>query len=182
MIIGLTGRNAAGKGTAAEYLVELGFEYHSLSDAIRDVLSARGQAPTRERMIAAGRELREAGGPGALARQILSKLTSNGRYVVDSFRNPGEVEVFRECGRKFALLEVRADELVRFDRLRARGRVGDASSIEEFREHERAELTGNAVGQQLLATAALSDVHVNNDTDLHALQKDLDQIVAALSR
>jgi dephospho-CoA kinase len=177
MIIGLTGRNAAGKGTAAEYLVELGFEYHSLSDAIRDVLSGRGEAPTRERMIAAGRELRESGGPGALAKQILSKLKPGNRYVVDSFRNPGEVEVFRDCGRRFVLIEVQADEHVRFERLRSRGRVGDAETIEEFRKHESAELTGNAVGQQLLATAELADAQVDNDTDISALRVGIDLIL-----
>ena len=180
MIIGLTGRNAAGKGTAAEYLVELGFEYHSLSDAIRDVLAERGQPPTRELMIAAGRELREAGGPGALARQILAKLQPGQHYVVDSFRNPGEVEVFRDSGRRFALLEVQADELVRFERLQARGRVGDANTIEEFRAHERAELTGNAVGQQLLATAELANIRVANDGEIEALREGIDLILKTL--
>ena len=177
MIIGLTGRNAAGKGTAAEYLVEHGFRYHSLSDAIRDVVAARGQEPTRDVMIAVGRELRESGGPGALAKQILAKLSADGKYVVDSFRNPGEVDVFRSCGRRFVLLEICADELIRFERLRARGRVGDASELSAFRDHEKAELTGNAVGQQLLATAALADAQVENNNDISVLRAGLDIII-----
>ena len=37
MIIGLTGRNAAGKGAAAEFLKSKGFAFHSLSDVIRDI-------------------------------------------------------------------------------------------------------------------------------------------------
>ena len=180
MIIGLTGRNAAGKGTVADYLVELGFSYHSLSDAIRDVVTEREQEPTREIMIATGRELREAGGPGALARQILAKLTVGGNFVVDSIRNPGEVEVLRNSGHRFMLLEVQADELIRFERLRARGRVGDAATIEEFRAHERAELTGNAVGQQLLATAEMADAQVDNDSDVSALRASVDLLLATV--
>ena len=35
MIVGLTGRNASGKGTVAAWLESQGFGYTSLSDAIR---------------------------------------------------------------------------------------------------------------------------------------------------
>ena len=38
-IIGLTGRNAAGKGTVATMLKKRSFEYHSLSDTLRNELS-----------------------------------------------------------------------------------------------------------------------------------------------
>ena len=41
-IIGLTGRNAAGKGTVANLLKERTFEYHSLSNTLRDELKIRG--------------------------------------------------------------------------------------------------------------------------------------------
>ena len=37
-IIGLTGRNASGKGTVASFLMKLSFVYHSLSDTLRNEL------------------------------------------------------------------------------------------------------------------------------------------------
>ena len=40
-IIGLTGRNAAGKGTVADLLKKRDFIYHSLSDTLREELSKR---------------------------------------------------------------------------------------------------------------------------------------------
>ena len=98
MIFGLTGKNAAGKGTAAEFLVACGFTYHSLSDVIREALAADGEAPTRERMIAMGNALRQRGGPGALAHAVLERLDHTHNHVVDSFRNPAEVVAFRTAG------------------------------------------------------------------------------------
>jgi hypothetical protein len=42
MLIGLTGRNAAGKGEVARYLQRKSFYYYSLSDAIREEIRSRG--------------------------------------------------------------------------------------------------------------------------------------------
>jgi len=41
LIIGLTGKNCAGKGTVAEYLAKKGFVGYSLSDIIREELSKK---------------------------------------------------------------------------------------------------------------------------------------------
>ena len=43
IIIGLTGENCAGKGTVADYLVQKGFYYYSLSDTIREELANEGK-------------------------------------------------------------------------------------------------------------------------------------------
>ena len=58
MIIGLTGRNAAGKGAAADFLKSKGFTFHSLSDVIREEVKRRGLELTRDALIATGPELR----------------------------------------------------------------------------------------------------------------------------
>jgi dephospho-CoA kinase len=166
---GLTGLNAAGKGSVADLLIAAGFDYHSLSDAIRHVLAERGLEPTRDHLIVTGRELREKGGPGALATLIVSRLRPGVPAVIDSVRTPGEVAVLKTLP-GFRLIEVTAPEALRFDRIRARGRVGDPQDIETFRRHEAAELTGNDAGQQLIATAALADQQIPNDGDRSALE------------
>src|SRR4029077_6369829 len=94
MIIGLTGKNAAGKGEIAKFLQERGFQYASLSDALRAELKRRKITPTRDHLTALGNELREKYGPGVLAERILKTLGESQNYVIDSFRNPSEVEVF----------------------------------------------------------------------------------------
>lgn len=176
MIIGLTGRNAGGKGTVAAFFQERGFGYQSLSDAIRVHLAQQGLAPTRDQMIATGNQLRQEGGPGVLATKTLPLLPDKADFIVDSVRNPAEVEVLR-CRPDFVLLDVQAGERTRYERLRQRARAGDALSFDEFQRQEAAELqSGNTAAQQLVATAALADIVVPNDQqidDLHAFLEDL---------
>lgn len=83
MIIGLTGKNAAGKGEVAEFLKDKSFYYHSLSDAIRDELDRRKIPITRDSLIATGNEMRETYGADILARRTLEKLDPNRNYIVD---------------------------------------------------------------------------------------------------
>ena len=147
---------------------------------IRDHLAVRGEDPTRENMIRTGNQLREAGGPGALATHIIAKLDVTKRIVVDSIRNPVEVEVLRGLV-GFALLEVTAPESVRFERIKARGRIGDPTDIATFRELEQRELTGDPTGQQLVATAALADHRVVNDGSLDVLHRALSALIEQLS-
>ena len=59
MIIGLTGKNAAGKGEVAEYLKKKGFVYYSLSDVIREEATEKGLEHSRENLINLGNELRK---------------------------------------------------------------------------------------------------------------------------
>src|SRR5471030_1675629 len=95
MIIGLTGKNASGKGEVAKFLQSRGFQYHSLSDILRDELKRKHLTPTRDHLTRVGNELREKHGPSVLAERILKKLSESQNYIVDSFRNPAEVEAFQ---------------------------------------------------------------------------------------
>jgi dephospho-CoA kinase len=177
VIIGLTGRNAAGKGTVADWLVAHGFRYTSLSDAIRDWLRAQGLEPSRDNLIQGGRTLRSEGGPGVLAVRTLAGIAAGEDVVVDSIRNPAEVEALR-ARPDFVLVEVFADRHVRWERLAARGRAGDARNFEEFARHEDAELTsGDPSAQQLVATAALADLRLDNGGERPALEAALDGLL-----
>ena len=67
MWFGLTGRNASGKTTVVEWLVENGYVSTSCSDSIRAHLRSQGIEINRENLISGGRELRATHGPGILA-------------------------------------------------------------------------------------------------------------------
>lgn len=163
MIVGLTGRNASGKGTVGEWLIAQGFFYTSLSDAIRVWLREQGKETTRDNLTWAGRTLREQGGAGVLATRTLATLVPGKDAIVDSVRTPAEVRELRQRA-DFVLVEVWADERTRYERLRARGRAGDAADFSEFQRQEAAELTAtSAAGQMLVATAELADFRVSND-------------------
>jgi dephospho-CoA kinase len=166
MIIGITGPNAAGKGEVAAYLVGKGFAYHSLSDVLREELVRRGVAPTRENLIAIGNELRAAAGPGVLADRIRPRIDA--KDVVDSIRNPAEVEVLRRLA-GFVLIGVDAPLEVRFSRAVARGRAGDGPTLEEFRAREARENSPDPSRQQLARTFAMADHTVSNEGSLEDL-------------
>jgi len=175
LVIGLTGPNAAGKGEVAAHLASLGFKIHSLSDVVREEAADRGLPPEREHLIRIGNELRRHGGPGVLARRILSRLED--RAVVDSIRNPAEVQVLREGLPRFVLVGVTAPAETRFRRSVARGRRGDPLSLGEFESMERQENAADPAAQQLDATFRLADVKVGNLGDLVALHAEVDRLL-----
>lgn len=163
MVIGLTGRNAAGKGVVAEFLQAKGFDYLSLSDSIREEVRRRGYEVTRERLIRAGRELRARFGNGYLARQILKQLDEDRNYIVDSFRHPEEVEEFRNRS-DFHLLALEAEAKTRYQRIKARAREADPVEFEEFLRLEEKEIASKqSQGQKLEETARLADFTVENN-------------------
>jgi dCMP deaminase len=180
MIIGLTGRNASGKTEVSQYLGSRGFEYHSLSDEIREEIRRRGLEITREVLIEVGNDLRSSYGAGVLAERILGRLGHDRNCVVDSIRNPAEVEVLRRRP-DFILLAVQAEQDARFERSRTRGREAAARSLEQFIAEEARELnSGDPNAQQLIATENLADAIVNNDGSIQDLHKRLDEVLPRL--
>ena len=92
MVIGLTGPNAAGKGEAALYIKSKGFVYHSLSDILREEAKKSGIEASRENLIRLGNELRRKNGPAFLAIRAIKGLRNTENHIVDSIRNPAEIE------------------------------------------------------------------------------------------
>jgi dCMP deaminase len=168
IIIGLTGRNAAGKTTAGETLGTRGFSYLSLSDVIREEAKQRGLSTVRENLTALGNELREKHGPGALAELTVGRMQADRNYAVDSIRHPAEVTALRKAGAgTFSLFHVFAPLEARFARSLARNRDGDARTLEDFiRQEEREFASSNAAAQQLLETERLADRRIDNDGTL----------------
>ena len=178
MILGVSGLNGAGKGEVVRYLEARSFYALSLSDIIRDELRERGLEESRERMIEAGNAIRAAEGPGALARRLVSKLEADRNYVIDSIRHPAEVEVLRGRSDRFRLIWVEADESLRLERLRARGRGGDPATLDELRRLEGRELeSDDPAAQQLLSVRELADSRVENGAALEALHQALQRLL-----
>ena len=182
MLIGLTGKNGSGKGEAAKFLQQCGFEYYSLSDILREVLTQKKKEITRENLIQTGTRLREEEGLGALAERTLAKLTPDKNYVIDSIRNPEEVRVLKRR-EDFYLLKIDASQKIRFERVKSRARESDPMTFPAFVAMEERELKSkNPAAQQLLATEKLADFSVSNATTLSVLHESVRKIVAKLSR
>src|SRR3989338_6173773 len=135
MIIGLTGKNGAGKGEVASFLKERGFSYYSLSDVLRQEAAKKGMALTRDNLIGLGNCLRAEHGPSILAEKVFAQLDPEKNYVLDSVRHPSEVQVLRR--RKDVILAcVVAPIEVRFQRLKSRNRENDPKTLAEFKQIE----------------------------------------------
>jgi len=173
--VGLTGPNASGKGEVAVYLAEAGFDRHSLSDVVREEATRQGLDHSRESLIVTGTRLRQRFGPGVLAERLVPLL--GGRSVVDSIRNPGEIEVLRRLP-GFHLLGVDAPLEIRFERSRARGRTGDGLTLEDFRRKESLEESERGPGQQLRVCLSLSDVVIQNDGTIEELRRKVQNALA----
>lgn len=171
MIIGVAGRNGAGKGELVRFLEARSFTAHSLSDVIRTELAARGLPESRERMIEVGQELRRRSGPGALAQQLVKQLLPDRNYAIDSIRHPVEVEILRHCGQPFLLVWVDAKLETRFERMRLRGRAGDPGTVAELESLENRERgSDDPNAQQLDAVEQQADFRIVNDDTLETFQ------------
>jgi len=182
MIIGLTGKNAAGKGEVAQVLKEGGFYYLSLSDLLREELQNREVEVTRENLIQVGREMRDRYGGGVLADRALQKIDVDKNYIVDSIRNPREVEVLRRK-KNFRLVHVVSSPQVRFKRIKERSREGDPQTLKEFEKLEAREATSpDPHAQQLDETSQLADVELENNGSLEELRHQVKELIRTLAK
>ena len=180
MLLGITGRNAAGKTTIVEILVERGWTGCSCSDAIRSWLRDNGQEINRENLTQGGRTLRSEGGPGILAERLLNQIDPMIPTVIDSIRTPDEVKALRSRD-SFRLIEVVASTDLRWKRMQIRGRSGDPTNYASFLAQEDAEAVAeNSAGQALDATAALADILIVNDSGMDNLNNAIDEIIESL--
>ncbi len=181
LIIGLTGKNGAGKGEVVNVLKSLNFHYYSLSDVLRDELKAGGKEITRESLIQLGNDLRKKHGPSILADKILQRLEVDKNYVIDSIRNPYEAQAFKRR-KDFTLLNVRALPEVRFQRLKTRARENDPRTFDEFQVLEKREAAGDPHVQNLDSTISLADVVVENNGSVEELRAKVVEVIQELSR
>lgn len=173
-LIGLTGTNGAGKGEVASFFVQKGYPYFSLSDVIREELRKENQELTRDNLIRMGNFMRIQFSPDILARRVAKKI--EGKAVIDSIRNPKEVEFFHTLGH-FVLLAIDAPAELRFERTRKRGRNESASSLQEFVAKEAEEMGTEENNQQLLACMDMAEHTIINDGTLEDLRNKLEEFL-----
>lgn len=181
MIIGLTGPNASGKGAVAELLQKQGYIFYSLSDIIREEAQEMEVEDTRENLQEIGNVLREKNGPDYLAKEINKKILENQKagitnFVIDSIRNPSEVEELRK-NKDFILLGVDAPIELRYERAKNRGRIEPLKTLEEFKKSEELENNTEPNKQQLTVVFKSADRLVYNDDTIEELKESLEYVL-----
>ncbi|TDI28212.1 MAG: hypothetical protein E2P03_11645 [Acidobacteria bacterium] len=143
---------------------------------MREEALARGLSTSRADLVLVGNELRAVHGPGVLVDRLAPRLTPPA--IVDSVRNPGEVEALRRL-QGFFLLGVNAPPEVRLARIKTRGRLGDIRTAAEFKLYESRENSDDTRGLRISATLEMAGAIVINDASLEELNG---RVMAALER
>jgi dephospho-CoA kinase len=182
MIIGFTGRIAAGKESVKHFLVDKGFTYVETSQVLKEELSRRGMEITRTNMQDLGDELRAKDGHGALMKLVLEKINYvNNRdkhFILDSLRNAGEADFLREHADEFILIAVDAPQRLRFERILSRGKTHDPKTWEEFLVIDNRDYfdESNPFGQQVRDCMERADFLIVNDGALEDSVKKIQEI------
>ena len=178
MIIGFTGRIAAGKETIKSFLVDKGFEYIETSEVLREELNRRRMEITRKNMQDLGDELRKKQGPGILMKLLLEKADSKKNYIFDSLRNAGEVDFLRKNVKDFILIAVDAPRELRFKRILQRGKASDPKTWDTFLEVDNRDYFDphNPHGQQVKQCIEKADYLIINDGSLEEIKKKIEKI------
>ncbi len=178
MLIGLTGRIGCGKGFIVEDLKDFEFSFAVFSDVLREEAIKRGILITRENLQNLGDEIRRKEGGGALVKRILEKIDLSKNYIFDGLRNPREVEELRKT-KKFILIAVHSDRIIRWGRLEQRKNEKDPKTWEDFVKDDLRD-SGRAqpeYGQQVDKCMQLADFHVINNSNLENLKKQVEDIL-----
>lgn len=176
VIIGVTGLNAAGKDSFANYLSKKGFFHLSLSDIIRDFCRKRGLKITRENLIALGNELRKKYGSAILAEIALEKAKKEAfgqHLVISSIRNIYELH-YLERQPAFLFVEIVADEKIRYERYLKRG---EQISFEKFKELEAIEQSNSPEAQQMHLIRKKAKIKIINNGTLEEFYKKINKFL-----
>ncbi len=180
IIIGLVGKIAAGKGTAAEYL-QRKYDAHiyRFSTMLRDVLNRLHIPITRESMQLLSTILRKNFGEDLLAKVIASDVDNDPHklIVVDGIRRLADIKYLTQID-GFILVKIKADPKVRYERILKRNENEDDNkkTFEEFLADEKKE--ADAEIPKVMEKAKLS---LDNNKDFDYLYKQIDEIIESLN-
>jgi len=164
-VIGLVGPISSGKSLVASYLKSLGYVYFSLSDIVRRETIKRGLELTRKNLQDIGNSLREEKGGQILAEMTLDLITDQELIVVDSIRNPQEIEFLKD-NLEAKIIGITAPDELRLNWYleRAHERGEDGATVEDFNRANNRDLGigEHSTGQQVERCLELSDFLVEN--------------------
>ncbi|TSC96365.1 MAG: Dephospho-CoA kinase [Parcubacteria group bacterium Athens1014_10] len=180
LIIGLVGPIASGKGEAAKFFQDAGFVYLSLSDRVREEAKNRGLALERETLQNIGDNLRKEFGKDVLAKKTAAMINNEEtrNIVIDSIRNPGEINFLKDKLDIF-IIGITASRETRLEWYLKRNRDSDPKKAEDFYKVDSRDLgSGQEVhGQQVEACLEMSDLIIENNGRIEDLRKKLEEIL-----
>jgi len=184
MLIGVTGTDGAGKGTAVEYLVKQhNFTHYSSRDLIVAEIERQGLPVNRNQMRLTANDLREQFGNDFVVKQALEKAKADNvkNAVIESVRALAEAEYLKE--HEGILLAVDADQAIRYKRVQQRRSASDLVDFETFKSQEELEKNDpNPHGMQKAKVMAMADYTIKNSTSIEELHAQVDAVLHAISQ
>lgn len=174
-VIGIIGTIGAGKDEAGDYIAhKLHIPSFQISSPLKQICLETGIEPTRDNLIALGTKLASEHGDGYLAEYILEYMPE--KAVITGMRQLGQIAVLKSTSH-LTLISVDAEPAVRFERVKHNGKLGEATTIEEFIAREHAE---NSVpnAQRLFECMKLADYHLTNESSIEELHSQINKILA----
>ena len=180
IIIGLVGKMASGKGTACQYFKEeYGANIFRFSTILRDILDRLYLPQSRPNMQSLSLILRQNFGDDLLAAVIAKDVSGDiGKIVgVDGVRRDPDIKYLKVLP-GFSLINIDADQKVRWQRMVARGENSDDTSktFEQFQSDE-----GQEAEKQINEVAKQAKFTINNNGGLEELHRQIDEIIKKLN-
>jgi dephospho-CoA kinase len=181
MLIGITGTDGSGKGSAVAYMVsKRGFTHYSSRDLITLEVNKLGLPATRENLRLTANSMRATEGTDVIVKYALRQIKENEveDAVVESIRAIKEVETFKKAGG--ILLTIDASPEIRYNRIKGRGSSSDKVSFEDFIKQENLEMNDpDPSGMQKATVIKMADYTIMNNQPLSKLYAEVDRFLSS---
>jgi dephospho-CoA kinase len=157
----------------------MGFEVFRMGDDVRMEAERREVPPTDENLGLIMLQLRQSGGPVAIANLCKLRIERDSKssfVLIDGIRNMNEFLEFKKLG-KAVLVSIHASPEKRFKFLQSRGRADSPSSFQSFESRDRRELTVG-IGESI----ALADEVIINKGSLEDLKRDVANLLSSFKQ
>ena len=139
-VIGICGKIGAGKDTFADYLVRKhNFVKLTMSDIIKKEMESRGlDVANRFRFQQFSKEMKEEYGKDIWAKACVEYARKNHirRVVISGLRDTAELNFFRTLGDDFRMVSIKAEQQIRFKRIKNRKSIKDVEIFADFIKQE----------------------------------------------
>ncbi|MBS3090391.1 dephospho-CoA kinase [Candidatus Pacearchaeota archaeon] len=176
-MIGLLGTIGAGKTTVSDYLIKKhGFYRVGMGDLVREVTRQEGMELTRENLQAIQEKYRDKYGQEYFIRETIERLSNSAgnRLLIDGIRTPVDAGEAKKAGAVLVLID--APKKVRYERLKARKREGDAQTFEHFLKQEKREWEM----LHFKSTLKYVEYKIENSGSVKELYKKIDDLLSKL--
>src|SRR5208337_4098570 len=166
-VIGISGRIAAGKTTAARILEQLGFAYARFSEVIDDEILRQGEVPTRSLRQRVGYQLHQERGQRWLSEQVIARVPAGRPLVIDGLRWPEDVAYFKErFGARFLHIHILAE----FEHRAQRYAAAHDESL------DFASIDTQPVERMVVELQGLAELQINNDSAIEVLDEQIRRV------